>query len=79
MQPWNEGAAGKAGSPIPPVAAARLDYVPADQVVLVARNGGVTMEVKDSAGSIPIMRFNSSTTIIVPSTTCHSACIAGRH
>ena len=35
-----------------------LDYVPADQVALLARNAGVTVEVKDSAGSIPIMRFN---------------------
>jgi peptide/nickel transport system substrate-binding protein len=35
-----------------------LEYVPTDQVALVARNGGVTVEVKDSAGSIPIMRFN---------------------
>lgn len=35
-----------------------LDYVPPDQVPLVVRNSGVTVEVKDTAGSIPVMRFN---------------------
>jgi peptide/nickel transport system substrate-binding protein len=35
-----------------------LDYLPADQMALVARNSGVTMEVRDAAGSIPFMRFN---------------------
>ena len=29
-----------------------------DQVPLLARNAGVTVEVKEPAGSIPIMRFN---------------------
>ena len=35
-----------------------LDYVPTDQVPLIARNAGVTVEVRDAPGSIPIMRFN---------------------
>jgi peptide/nickel transport system substrate-binding protein len=35
-----------------------LDYIPTDQATLLARNQGVTVEVKDAAGSIPIMRFN---------------------
>jgi peptide/nickel transport system substrate-binding protein len=35
-----------------------LDFVPTDQVPLLARDAGVTVEVRDTLGSIPIMRFN---------------------
>jgi peptide/nickel transport system substrate-binding protein len=35
-----------------------LDFVSTDQVPLMARDTGVTVEVRDTLGSIPIMRFN---------------------
>lgn len=35
-----------------------VDSVPVDQVPLLTRNAGVTVEVKEPSGSIPIMRFN---------------------
>jgi peptide/nickel transport system substrate-binding protein len=35
-----------------------LDLIIADQAPLLTKNPGVMVEVKDSAGSIPIMRFN---------------------
>jgi peptide/nickel transport system substrate-binding protein len=35
-----------------------VDSVPADLVPLLARNAGVTVEVKEPTGSIPLMRFN---------------------
>ena len=35
-----------------------LDFVSTDQIPLMARNTGVTVEVRDTLGSIPIMRFN---------------------
>ena len=35
-----------------------LDYVPADHLPLLTRDASVKVEIKDTAGSIPIMRFN---------------------
>jgi peptide/nickel transport system substrate-binding protein len=35
-----------------------LDFVPNDQLPLLARDSGITVEIRDSAGTIPLMRFN---------------------
>ncbi len=35
-----------------------LDFVPNDQLPLLASNAGITVESRDTAGTIPLMRFN---------------------